>query len=79
MSNPAPTTDDPTLAVWFDPAAIREHFAESDQEDASRALSDAALGVAARYVVVESDRLWALFDELCLEILERADELDVDK
>ncbi len=71
----AATPQDPGVAVWFDPDAIREHFAETDHEASSRELPDAVLVAAARHVVVDSERLWSLFDELCLDILERATHL----
>ena len=72
MPNPDPAHPDPRLAVWFAPEDIREHFTETDAEPRAAALGDAALADAARYVLIESDRLWALFDELCLDILDRA-------
>ena len=72
MPNPDPAHPDPHLAVWFAPEDIREHFKETDAEPRAAALSDAALADAAWHVIVDSDRLWALFDELCLDVLERA-------
>ena len=59
--------------MWFAPEDIREHFKETDAEPRAAALSDAALADAAWHVIVDSDRLWALFDELCLDVLDRAE------
>ncbi len=72
MPNPDPAHPDPRLAVWLAPEDIRAHFEETDAEPRAAALSDAALADAAWCVIADSDRLWALFDELCLDVLERA-------
>jgi hypothetical protein len=74
MPNPNPALPDPGLAVWFSPDAIREHFAGDDHDASCRALSDAALSGAAKDTLFSSDRLWTLYDELCLEVLARARE-----
>jgi len=67
----APEPADPALAVSFAPDAIREHLEGTDRQQARR-LPDATLEAAARDVVCTSDRLWALFDALCLDVLDRA-------
>ena len=71
--DPDPAHPDPRLAVWFTPEDVRAHFEETDAEPRAAALSDAALADAAWCVIADSERLWALFDELCLDVLDRAD------
>ncbi|MGH2947299.1 MAG: hypothetical protein ACRDPC_13770 [Solirubrobacteraceae bacterium] len=56
----------------FGPEAIREHFEGTDRQQHARRLPDGTLEAAARDVVFTSDRLWALFDALCLDVLDRA-------
>jgi hypothetical protein len=63
---------DPTLAVSFAPHAIREHFEGTDRQQQARRLPDGTLEAAARDVVFTNDRLSALFDALCLDVLDRA-------
>lgn len=65
----APEPADPVLTLSFDPSALRKHFAGTRRHARLCCVSDRALAAAAREVVLSSDRLEALFADLCGEIL----------
>ena len=68
--------DDESPLASFSPDAIREHFLGTDRERQSNRLSDPALTEAADHILLTNDRFWAVFDELCLEVLEIAERIE---
>jgi len=68
--------DDEAPLVSFSPDAIRKHFEGTQREEQSNRLSDRALREAADHVLLTNDRFWALFDELCVEVLETAERVE---
>jgi hypothetical protein len=60
-----------SLAVWFTPLAIREHFAIDGEphENPTNEFTDEELAIAAEIVMGGSDFLWATYDSECDNVL----------
>jgi len=66
--------DDESPLVTFSPDAIREHFEGTGREERSSRLSDQTLRETADHVLLTKDWFWAVFDQVCVEVLETAEE-----
>jgi hypothetical protein len=64
--------DDHSLAVWFTPHAIREHYEGTGNESALAGLEDEDLAGAAADALLTNDPLWDMFNDICHDIVTEA-------